>query len=116
MGGRFGYERIRGGTKIVTEKTAFGFLSLFTPPIFVYIIEQKGVYIIEQKGGDMRGQSVKVRLSDVEYWYLRRAADREGVSVPQKVRQILREDIIAREGEGAAVCLVRGRVHEGITI
>ena len=59
------------------------------------------LYIIRQKGGVMREQSVKVRLTDAEYWYLRRFSDAEGASMPGFLRQLLHDHIIIYEGSAA---------------
>lgn len=55
-----------------------------------------------------RNHKIAVRLTDAEYWYLRRHAIMCNRDAVQVMRDALHEYVIAREGDGVALHLLRG--------
>ena len=57
-----------------------------------------------------RDQKTVVRLNEAERHFLARYANDHGKTLPETLRIILQEHIIAREGVGVSIYLLRGEV------
>lgn len=59
-----------------------------------------------------REHKVSVRLNGPEHFFLSRSASRANQSLPDYLRRLVHDDILLREGERAAVHLLRGSLPD----